>query len=177
MKRSLIKTAVKTRFRVWSRAGASKQIERDVEQYLGIARRLGEARSAMPARVPPMLGVDEDMRDWSIYMILEHNTIVNRNITKIVRALSAGEQPADRIDPKKDVMPSAEPGPEQVASFQASVHEHLQTVKEGPRLRFTVKSRHPIFGPMDAHGWHCMVAFHLRLHLKQAEAVASALSH
>ena len=175
MKRSLIKTAVKARFLVWSRAGASRQIEREMEQYLGLARGLGEARSASPVRVPPMLGVDEDMRDWSIYMILEHNTIVNRSITRVVTALTIGEQPTDRIDPKKDVMPSAEPGPEQVASFQASVHEHLQTVKEGPRLRFTVKSRHPIFGPMDAHGWHCMFAFHLRLHRKQAEAVAVAL--
>lgn len=175
MKASLIKMAVKTRFLAWSRAGASRQIEREVAQYLDLARKLGKARSATPTRVPKMLGVDEDMREWSIYMILEHNTIVNRNITKVVKALSVGDQPADRIDPKKDVMPSANPGPEQVGSFRASVQDHLQAVREAPRLRFTKKARHPIFGPMDAHGWHCMFAFHLRLHRKQAEAAATAL--
>ena len=31
-----------------------------------------------------MRGVDEDMRRWSFFMILEHNAIVNRSITASV---------------------------------------------------------------------------------------------
>ena len=32
---------------------------------------------------------------------------------------------------------------------------------------------HPIFREFDAHKWNCMFAFHLGLHLKQAEYVVS----
>jgi hypothetical protein len=120
------------------------------------------------------MGVDEDMRDWSFFMILEHNTIVNRSVAGVVRSLALGEDlPASaRIDPKRDVMPSADPGAEQVEAFRDSVESHLATVARLPGLRRTSRLPHPVFGDLDAHGWHCMFGLHLEIHLKQAETVA-----
>lgn len=120
-----------------------------------------------------MLGVDEDMRDWSFFMILEHNVIVNRVITTVVEKLVRGEEPVVEgvKDPKKDVMPSAHPGKEQVEAFRASVENHINTVSGLPRLRGTATKLHPVFGEFDAHRWHCMFALHLDIHCKQAEYV------
>ena len=55
-----------------------------------------------------MSGVDEDMRRWSFFMILEHNAIVNRSITASVVQLANGESLTGQatIDVKKGVMPS-----------------------------------------------------------------------
>ena len=84
--------------------------------------------------------------------------------------------PSDEdFDPKKDVMPSADPGVEEVGLFRESVVEHLRAVEELPELRGTTQTMHPVFGPFDAHQWHCMFAFHLEIHLKQAKAVAGLL--
>ena len=74
-----------------------------------------------------MQGVDEDMRKWSFYMILEHNEIVNRSISAIVEQLTRGEplSGAATIDPKEDVMPSPYAGEEQLLKFKDSVNYHL----------------------------------------------------
>ena len=122
-----------------------------------------------------MPGVDEDMRRWSFFMILEHNAIVNRSITATVVQLSRGvalSGPAI-INPKKDVMPSSAVDESQIKAFSDSVSKHMEAVKNLKHLRGTGTSPHPIFGKFDAHKWNCMFAFHLGLHLRQAEYVVN----
>lgn len=89
----------------------------------------GEGRKKI--HVPSMVGIDEDMRDWSLYMILEHNARVNKIIKNIVYRLSRGEdlRPEEKIDPKTDVMPENS-GMEQVDEFRRSIEEYLQVVEE-----------------------------------------------
>ncbi len=118
------------------------------------------------------------MRDWSFFIILEHNVIVKRSVGSIVRSLAPGEKPdgGGIRDPKKDVMPSTSPGPEQIEAFLLSVEHHLRTVESLPGLRGTQTLEHPVFGDLDAHGWHNMFGLHLEIHRKQAEAVVSHLS-
>ena len=178
MKKLLIKSAVKTRFLLTGRNRASDQIRQLMEQYLSLVQTIEPEAGRRPVRVPPMLGVDEDMRDWSFFMILEHNVIVNRSITAIVQRLARGEKPmgSGDMDPKKDVMPSADPGEEQIQAFRASVETHLENVSRLPRLRSTPTSRHPIFGQLNAHGWHCMFGLHLGIHRKQAEFVIRTIN-
>lgn len=178
MKQGLIKSAVRSRFFLTSRRRASNQIRASLQHYLSLAERIGPEAGRRMVRVPPMLGVDEDMRNWSFFMILEHNVIVNRSISSIVGSLARGEQPADNgiKDPKKDVMPSSDPGAEQIEALQASIDHHLAAVSALDGLRKTATSRHPIFGHLNAHGWHCMFGLHLDIHRRQAEAVRQALA-
>ncbi|MFM7376404.1 MAG: DUF1569 domain-containing protein, partial [Chthoniobacterales bacterium] len=124
---------------------------------------------------PWMPGIDEDMRKWSYFMILEHNAIVNRVITAIVMQLARGEAPSGAavIDPKKDVMPSMSAGNSQVEFFADSVRQHLDAVKDLKQPRGTKRAPHPVFGSFDAHQWNCMFAFHLSLHLRQAKYVVA----
>ena len=82
------------------------------------------------------------------------------------------ETSAVLFNPKTDVMPGPDPGEEQVAAFRGSVEAHLAAVEQLGKLRGTRKKRHPVFGMLDAHGWHCMFALHLQVHLKQAEVVS-----
>ena len=179
LKRLLIRTAVRTRFRLTSRSQASDQIRRSLTQYLSLAQAVAPEAGRRPVRVPPMLGVDEDMRDWSLFMILEHNVIVNCSITAIVESLAKGEKPAaiGVDDPKRDVMPSQDPGEEQIQAFQSSVETHLEVVSRLPRLRSTPTGRHPVFGQLNAHGWHCMFGLHLDIHRSQAKAVCNTINH
>ena len=178
LKQLLIKSAIRTRFLLTSRSKASDQIRNLLERYLSLARSIDPAAGSLPVRVPPMLGVDEDMRDWSFFMILEHNIIVNRSISAVVQSLARGEKPSGTrdFDPKRDVMPSADPGEEQIQAFRASVDTHFENISRLPRLRSTPTSRHPIFGQLNAHGWHCMFGLHLDIHRKQAEAVIRAIN-
>jgi hypothetical protein len=178
LKRLLIRTAVRTRFRLTSRKQASDQIRKLLARYLSLVQSIDPEAGRLPVRVLPMLGVDEDMRDWSLFMILEHNVIVNRSITAIVENLARGEKPPaiDVDDPKRDVMPSQDPGEEQIQAFQSSVEIHLEVVSRLPRLRSAATIRHPIFGQLNAHGWHCMLGLHLDIHRNQAKAVCNTIN-
>ncbi len=143
------------------------------EDYIRLADGLSTEAGHRIVEVPPMRGVDEGMRRWSFYMILEHNTIVNRSISATIQQLARGEQlrgPAS-IDPKKDVLPSQSAGGEKLGEFRDSVNEHLRMLGSLGRLRGTKTAPHPIFGDFDAHNWTCMFPFHLGLHYKQAKHV------
>jgi hypothetical protein len=174
MSSPLIKAAVRTLFLSQSRDQALRQSEALAAQYTELAERLPKEAGRMSVEVPPMRGVDEDMRRWSFFMLLEHNAIVNRSITAAVVQLANGESlsgPAT-IDVKKGVMPSSSADASQVELFAKSVADHIAAVRELGNLRGTKTSRHPVFGQFDAHKWNCMFAFHLRLHLPQARFIA-----
>lgn len=167
----LVKSSIRVRFKLSRAAGVCTQIRKTGDAYLAFAENVDPQRGSESREVPAMFGVDEDMRNWSFFMTLEHNVIVNRNITSLVGSLARGEVP-EGIDPKNDVMPSANPGVEQVEAFRSSIADHIDTVAKLGKLRGTVKKRHPIFGRLDAHGWHCMFGLHLTLHVKQAQLLA-----
>lgn len=172
MANALLKYLVRLRFQLTSRRGADALIEHSAKKYRLLTETFDEDSGRKSVRVPPMLGVDEDMLDWSFYMILEHNVIVNDAMRRVVQSLSEGVELQAEIDPKHDVMPGENPGPEQVEAFLDSIENYQLAVAKIPRLRGTMTRQHPVFDRLDAHGWHCMFGLHLELHRKQAEAVA-----
>ncbi|MEM9481904.1 MAG: DinB family protein [Verrucomicrobiota bacterium] len=131
--------------------------------------------TASPGHPAEMPVVDEDMRSWSFYQILEHNTIVNHRITGATVRLVKGEPPDEaekKFNVKTDVMPAGDAGADEVEKFRASVEAHLEAVDSLANLKGTDTSPHTFFGPFDAHKWHCMFGFHLEIHRKQAEALS-----
>ena len=177
MSNPIIKAVIRTKFLLTSREQASRIIRSNADVYLRLADRFGAGEGMKQVTVPPMVGVDPEMRDWSLFQILEHNAIVNRSIAATVEALVLGMEPsgAALINPKTDVLPKGVSGPEQVDFFRCSVDDYLTLNATLPELRGTTVTPHPLFGWFDAHKWHCMLGFHLGLHLKQAEKVLALL--
>ena len=175
MNPALLGPLIRLRFTFTSRAAADRTIERAERRYLELAAGLSAEQGRCPVAVPPMRGVDPEMRDWSYFQLLAHNALVNRSMTEVVVSLATGAEPgpAARIDPKRDVLPGPDVGPEQVAVFRDSITAHQAAVAGLERLRGAGARRHPLFGTFDAHKWHCMLGFHLVIHLKQARLVAT----
>jgi len=173
MTNRLLQVFVRTGFALTSKSAASRRIEQALANYMDLANRFDSRTGALPVRVPRMPGVDEDMREWSFFMILEHNTIVNRSIGAIVEALVEGREPSGfgTINPKTDVMPDPSADATRVAEFRASVLDYLERVSGLNPLRGTPTRQHPVFGEFNAHYWHCMFGFHLNLHYRQAKRV------
>lgn len=169
---SAVVSLVRAQFLLTSRSRADRNVFEERDLTLDIGRKLGTEDGAIKKEVPSMLGVDEDMRSWSYFEILEHNVIVNRRITEAMD-FCAGKAaaPDPDFDIKRDVMPSPEAGPEQFVAFEHSVADHIRAVSAIDVLRGTRRLDHPIFGPLDAHRWHCLFGFHLKLHRRQAEAL------
>jgi hypothetical protein len=174
MPNPLIRTAIRTLFVFTRREQALHKAETVKAEYLAIEKGLPPGGGQVPVEVPPMRGVDEDMRRWSFYMLIEHNTIVNRSITLVTKMLAEGRDLSEAalIDPKTGVMPSQNPGPEQMEPFVQSVDRYVKVVGGLKKLRGSSTTLHPVFGPFDAHKWACMFPFHLGIHLPQARFIA-----
>jgi len=179
MSNHLIKAAIRTRFTLMSRKSATKVIIKNREKYLQLAKSVRAEAGSTPVTIPPMIGVDPEMRGWSFFQILEHNVIVNRMIAHTVEKLAKSQDPTPEhpVNPKTDVLPKGLSGPEQLEDFRQSIDDYLVMMETLPPLRGTSETPHPVFGSFDAHKWHCMFGFHLGLHLKQAEKVLSHLGH
>lgn len=174
MKRKIIATIARAKFSTTTRIAARKQIVLECRKTVECVKHAGEL-AAKPTRVPAMLGVDEDMRDWSLYMILEHNAKANPAITRAMECLALQEPFESNVNPKTDYMPSEDPGEEQIAIFEESVEAHLRTLDSLGDLRKTASLPHPIFGDINAHSWNCVFGFHLMLHRRQAEEIVRIL--
>ena len=159
------------------RQRSARVAEMWMQRYLDLGRDLTDEQGRTSVRVPPMNGVDPEMRRWSYFQLLEHNAIVNRAISELVHSLALGEEPgaAAQIDPKKDVLPGTDCGPEARDHFRESVLAHRERVKGLPALRKTATRPHPVFGPFDAHRWNGMFPLHLRIHWRQARAIVRQL--
>lgn len=173
----LLKTMVQTLFFCTSRNNVRKQTIQAKAFYNRMGESLTAETGAIQVLVPAMAGVDDTMRNWSFYQLLEHNRLVNEAITATTEQLAKGLplSGAATIDPAIDVLPSADAGIFELTCFNDSVDEHLRMVESLPKLRNTKASPHPIFGSFDAHRWNCMFAFHLRIHFRQAQTIVSHL--
>lgn len=169
---NLLHSIIRTRLAGTSRSAANAQIRTEADRTIEVANSLGEELAGKPATVPRMPGVDEDMRNWSVLQIIEHNLIVNRVFTEVIATICRGETFVSNLDPKKDVMPSEGTPFSIVADFAESVDHHLETVAKVPELRGVGSFLHPVFGEFDAHKTHAMFGFHLWVHRRQADAVA-----
>lgn len=176
MKKSVIRLLVRTRMKLTSRAVATAKIRDELSRYEGIMKSVPEEKWSESVRVPRMLGVDEDMREWSLLDICEHNAIVNRAMLDVVHSLATGEAMKQMIDPKKDVMPKREMGAEALDDFEDSVEAYLSGISGLKHLRSTKSKKHPVFGMLNAHSWHVMFGLHLQIHRKQAEVLAEMLT-
>ena len=96
-----IKTAIRANFKLTGRERINGRIRRYSTHYLELAKRIDGAQGAKPVLVPRMVGVDEDMRTWSFFMVLEHNTIVGRMMTSLIERLARGETPEGDLEIKK----------------------------------------------------------------------------
>ncbi|MEM8868342.1 MAG: hypothetical protein AAGC73_08745 [Verrucomicrobiota bacterium] len=175
MSNPLLRVLVRSWFKLSTRNQVSRKIAKLAADYRWLADDLEAESGRESVTVPTMPGVDPEMRDWSFYMLLEHNTIVNRGISSIVEHLSNGTPLSEsgKFNPKTDVLPEATAGPDQVIAFQESVEAYLEMSEKLVRLRKTQVKQHPVFGMLDAHGWHCMFGFHLQIHMKQARLIVA----
>ena len=154
-----------------SRAMARRLASRGLDRIRNAARRLAPGDWSEPNRLPPMQGLTAPMRDWSAGMTLWHTRGANRGIMDTVIALARGNSPGP-MDTRTFDAPPAEAGPEQLPLLEETVGAYLEALDRLPALHTAARRRHPIFGTMDAHGWHCLFALHLRIHRRQLERIA-----
>lgn len=164
---------------IYAASYASKQkmlriLQREADSILQCVECLDAAQGAHRILVDRVLGMEDNSRYWSAYMVLEHLVIVDSAVGAMIRALASG-QALTREVRIQDVKPRPEAGPEQIERFKRAVASYINVIEALPHLQTQVQHAHPWFGPLGGRGWHALTAFHHRVHRKQLERIVAGL--
>lgn len=155
---------------------ASHVFTRQGEKIVALTQGLSDEQLGKPVLIERLRGLEDSSRFWSIAMTLEHLVIVGRLMLRGVVLLSRGDTPTDvantaTVKPKGALVPE-----EALAAFNRFQNEYTRTVENEVRDRNAKGTyRHPWFGPLTAHRWHCLAGIHQGLHRKQIEAIRAGL--
>lgn len=126
--------------------------------------------------VPPLPGLEDSSRYWSIAMTLDHIVIASRKMALLIKELDAGRVPALKTDIAK-LKPSGELPLDVIRQNfdQFCDQEFGQILPSLQNRNSTLKFKHPWFGPMSAQAWYWLLPTHLRIHAKQIEEICKLL--
>ena len=119
-----------------------------------------------------MRGLEDSSRFWSISMTLEHLMIAGNHMGELIVALSKGLILPGHVS-TADVKPHENrPKAEITAGFEVFVKAYEEAaMKKVSDRKSRAKYRHPWFGLLNAHQWHCMAGIHQGLHRRQVERI------
>lgn len=159
-------------------AAAARQFQDEGRRVLAVFDALPADRLGERVLVRRFAGMEDSSRFWSATMAVEHLNMVGSAIRWAISMLRKGEVP--NIKPRiADFKPRGEIAPAEARSefvrmlTEAAAGEQAEPpILPGAGPRFA----HPWLGSLDAHQWHCLLAFHQGIHRKQIEAIRSGLA-
>lgn len=155
-------------------AAATNLFYKGAEQIRKRARSVEASQGSQRILIQRVLGIEDNSRYWSIYMVLDHLNIVNQGIAAIIEALCTGGNAlkAVRI---ADVKPDPAASAATIEAFESAVRSYTEKIESLSPLRSTATHPHPWFGKINAHQWHCLAALHHGIHRRQIEKIINQL--
>jgi len=127
--------------------------------------------------VPPMMGLEDSSRYWSVAMTLEHIVIVGRAMCSVILTLQKGGQPNFVADIAK-VKPLG-----QMSAQQAIIEFKKFALGEYPKMNesfhdFENANRflHPWFGLIKPKQWYWLITVHTAIHLNQIREIKKLIN-
>ena len=129
-------------------------------------------------KVPRLIGIEHSSCNWSVMMVLEHLCMTTSDTLKIIKTLHSGVAPRGEVD-IADYKPSHEVGFEVLDRFrQVELQYGLDVeamIESQGKLVNAARYKHPWFGLLNAHQWHCLAAAHLQIHRRHMQKIIAIL--
>ncbi len=127
--------------------------------------------------VPPIPGLEDSSRNWSVSETLDHMAIVGENILFALDLMKEGKIPPQQasiaaMKPKNEG--NAEERRKRYLRFSENGPEKLRTLSKLEDSKLTYD--HPWFGPLTPKQWAWLMATHQGIHKKQLELILSKLA-
>jgi len=156
--------------------------ERATADFLVEVRRIEEVCGRFSAddfvqrvTVEPIIGLEDDERHWSASMVVEHAVLTGEAIGRTLVFLSRGQPPPAPFT-REELRPRGAKGVEVMASLRALESDYPKLVRTELGPQRDLQHRHPLFGDLDPHRWHCLSVAHLRVHRRQLHEIRRRLT-
>ena len=120
--------------------------------------------------IPRLIGLEDSSRYHSVWMTLDHLRICNSAFAPLIKQLSEEKVPEIKIN-TADVKPDPKVTQKVEAKYNRANDEFLNSMEQIEGFKSEAKLEHPWFGPMNAHRWLGLSAFHMKIHRRQIEAI------
>jgi hypothetical protein len=155
---------------------SSSRFQQETQEILSLIEKIEPHQRSEKVLIPRLRGLEDSSRYWSLYMVLDHLNIVNSGVIQNIILLTQGIQP-EKIVRIEDVKPNLVQDDGIVNAFQIGCCQYLDEIQQCiPTFDSHQTYNHPWFGPMTAHQWHFLMAFHMRLHRKQMALIIQGLN-
>ena len=136
----------------------------------------GEDAGTCRVRVRRFPGIENNSRDWSGAMVLEHLTIVGRHATELIRELCRGRT-SSWVLRTQDVKPNGGiTRARSVAEFEAMVGEYVRRVRHAEDgIHSPTRHPHPWFGALRCKQWVAFMTLHHMVHVPHMEAIRAGV--
>lgn len=157
--------------RTTSFARATRDFQVEINRFEEICGRFTPEDFVRRVTVASQMGLEEDERHWSAAMVVEHAVLVGEAIGRILVFLSRNQTPPAPFD-RQTMRPRGAKGVGAMVDLRQLAHDypHLVHTELGQPTGMPVH-RHPFFGDLDLHRWHCLSVSHLRVHRRQLHEI------
>ena len=178
LERATLNIAFKTAAAVFSDRQALRLLRRDSAELLRLADEDESYDVFQVLVIPRVIGIEDSSRNWSVLMVLEHLCLTNHDMLEIIKALVDGIVPRGEVDVAM-YKPAPNIGYDVLDRFRDLTQVYVATVEQllesRGNLETSARYRHPWFGRLNAHQWHCLAAVHQRIHRRQMQKLVAML--
>ena len=172
--RTFLNVTLRTASAFMSDNRALNKFVRESETLLALIDDCDYDQASHPVLIPRYQGMEHSSRKWSLFMVLEHLCLVNRDVLRTIDLLKSHVVPRGEID-TADYKPDPASGAEMIDQFRDMSWDFDGAIRKLMPLRGTPGFTHPWFGSFNAHDWLCFAAFHQAIHRKQAFKILALL--
>ncbi|MCT7573249.1 hypothetical protein ACOTWR_00145 [Aliarcobacter butzleri] len=121
------------------------------------------------ALIDRTFAIEDDTRQFSINMVLEHLEIAGNKVKDVIEALSLEKEiKIENVKPKQNVE-------NQYESFKKFYEEYISFIKTLDKKQSKMKKKHPWFIEFNNYDWSVFMFMHTFIHRRQIEAIIKEL--
>lgn len=150
---------------------ATRDFQTEIRSIEDVCGRFSPEDFGRRVTVPSSVGLEEDERHWSAALVVEHSVLVGELIGRTLVFLSRDQNPPEPFR-RERLRPRGGKGVAVMEDLRRLARNYPHLVRsELGQPTGTPLHRHPFFGDLDLHRWHCLSVSHLRVHRRQLHEI------
>ena len=148
-------------------------LKRETKIIEKLVSKLNQELCTKQVLIDRTFAIEDDTRAFSINIVLEHLTIANSLVMKVIQNLSA-EKNIDQEIRIEDVKPK-ENKQGQIDEFLAFQTSYFHFIDNLPKVQSKSTKKHPWFIEFNNFDWSIFIYMHTFIHRRQIEAIIKKL--
>lgn len=134
-------------------------------------------RTTRRVLIPPTPGLEDNSRDYSLAMVLDHLRRINTRMIEVVTSLASSQPLPQGPDRIADFKPDPGVTAAVAEPYRAVTHALADFIAALPTAarRATGTVPHPWFGPLTLAQWVPFIAMHQGIHIRQWKRICARL--